>query len=81
MLSKCDILPTGVRKQAASELAELPRDSCITRVRNRCVLTDRGRGIVGRFRISRIQFKEFAERGLISGVQRSQWCSTWCQPK
>lgn len=73
MLSKCDVLPTAVREKAATELAELPRDSCITRMRNRCVLTDRGRGVVGRFRISRILFKNFAEKGLIAGVQRSQW--------
>lgn len=73
MLSKCDILPSGIRKQAAAELAELPRDSCITRIRNRCVLTDRGRGVIGRFRISRHEFKYYAENGLISGVQRSQW--------
>ncbi|XP_028393170.1 uncharacterized protein LOC114517584 [Dendronephthya gigantea] len=73
MLSKCDILPSSVRKQAAAELAELPRDSCITRVRNRCVLTDRGRGVIGRFQISRIMFKYYAEKGLIPGIQRSQW--------
>ena len=73
MLSKCDILPSAVRKQAAAELAELPKDSSITRVRNRCVLTDRGRGVIGRFRISRIMFKYYAEKGLIPGVQRSQW--------
>lgn len=73
MLSKCDILPSAVRKQAATELAKLPKDSSITRIRNRCVLTDRGRGLVGRFRISRIMFKFYAEKGLIPGVQRSQW--------
>mgnify|MGYP002804574830 CR=1 FL=1 len=73
MLSKCDILPSSVRKQAAAELAELPKDSSITRIRNRCVLTDRGRGVIGRFRISRIMFKYYAEEGLIPGVQRSQW--------
>lgn len=73
MLSKCDILPSPIRKQAAAELAELPKDSSITRIRNRCVLTDRGRGVVGRFRISRIMFKYYAEKGSIPGVQRSQW--------
>ncbi|XP_046860043.1 ribosomal protein S14, mitochondrial-like isoform X2 [Xenia sp. Carnegie-2017] len=73
MISKCDILPSNIRNHAATELAELPKDSSITRIRNRCVLTDRGRGVIGRFRISRIMFKYYAEKGLIAGVQRSQW--------
>jgi len=72
-LKKNDILPSAVRKKAAEDLESLPRDSSITRVRNRCVLTDRGRGLVGRFRISRMMFRYYADKGLIAGMQKSTW--------
>lgn len=73
MIRKSDILPSGVRQKAAEDLRNLPLNSSLTRVRNRCVLTDRGRGIVGRFRVSRMMFRYFAEKGLIAGVQKAQW--------
>lgn len=73
MIKKSDILPSGVRQKAAEDLHKLPLNSSITRVRNRCVLTDRGRGLVGRFRVSRMMFRYFAEKGLIAGVQKAQW--------
>ena len=73
VLKKNDILPSAIRQKAASDMNELPLDSSITRVRNRCVLTDRGRGIVGKYRISRIMFRYYADKGLISGMQKSQW--------
>ena len=72
-VKKNDILPSAVRKKAAEDLENLPRDSSITRVRNRCVLTDRGRGLVGRYRISRIMFRYYADKGLIAGMQKSTW--------
>ncbi|XP_020627620.1 28S ribosomal protein S14, mitochondrial-like [Orbicella faveolata] len=72
-VKKNDILPSAVRKKAAEDLENLPRDSSITRVRNRCVLTDRGRGLVGRYRISRIMFRHYADKGLIAGMQKSTW--------
>lgn len=73
MIKKSDILPSGVRQRAAEDLRKLPLNSNLTRVRNRCVLTDRGRGIVGRFRVSRMMFRYFAEKGLIAGIQKAQW--------
>ncbi|KAL9957929.1 hypothetical protein ACROYT_G034886 [Oculina patagonica] len=72
-LKRNDILPSAVRKKAAEDLENLPRDSSITRVRNRCVLTDRGRGLVGRYRISRMMFRYYADKGLIPGMQKATW--------
>ena len=73
LIKKNDILPSAVRKKAAEAMDQLPLNSSITRVRNRCVLTDRGRGIVGRYRVSRMMFRYFAEKGLMAGMQKSQW--------
>ena len=73
VLKKNDILPSAVRQKAASDMDKLPLNSSITRVRNRCVLTDRGRGIVGKYRISRMMFRYYADKGLIAGMQKAQW--------
>ena len=73
MIRKSDILPATVRMQAADDLAKLPADSNRTRIRNRCTLTDRARGNVVKYRISRIEFRDYADKGLISGYTRSSW--------
>ena len=38
----------------------LPKDSSITRMRNRCVLTNRPRAIYKNFGMSRLMFRKFA---------------------
>lgn len=54
-------------------LEDLPRDSSITRVRNRCAITSRARGIVTRWRLSRIVWRSLADYNKLSGVQRAMW--------
>lgn len=44
-----------------------------TRVRNRCVITGRSRGIYKFFKISRIMVKDLASKGLLPGVKRASW--------
>lgn len=44
-----------------------------TRVRNRCVLTNRAGSVFRHFRLSRIMLKEFASQGLLAGVRKSSW--------
>ena len=72
-IKKNDILPSVIRKTAAEDLKKLPRDSSISRVRNRCVLTDRGRALVGRYRVSRMMFRHYADKGLMASVQKATW--------
>ena len=40
---------------------------------NRCSITGRLRSFIGRFGISRIQFREMALRGEIPGVTKASW--------
>ena len=54
-------------------LADLPRDSHVSRVRNRCVLTGRGNGVYSMYRLSRMKFRQYADKGLIAGMKRSSW--------
>ena len=61
------------RFAAQLKLAELPRNSSKTRVRNRCELTGRPRAYYRKFRISRIMLRELASQGQIPGVTKSSW--------
>ena len=66
-------IPADERFTARLKMAELPRNSHPTRVRNRCALTGRSRGNYRKFGISRIMFRELASQGLIPGVTKSSW--------
>ncbi|XP_020826196.1 small ribosomal subunit protein uS14m isoform X1 [Phascolarctos cinereus] len=72
-LRKNTILPKDLQEVADQEIAAFPRDSCPVRIRNRCVMTSRPRGVKRRWRISRIVFRHLADHGQLSGVQRAIW--------
>ena len=61
------------KRQAMAALQALPRDSAAVRYRNRCQMTGRPRGFIGKFGISRIAFREMSLHGLIPGVRKSSW--------
>ena len=61
------------RFEAQLKLAEMPRNSSPTRVRNRCSLTGRPRGYYRKFKLSRIALRELASAGLIPGMVKSSW--------
>ncbi len=65
--------PQEERFLARLKLAELPRNSSPTRVRNRCEVTGRPRGNYRKFKMSRISFRELASNGKIPGVVKSSW--------
>lgn len=54
-------------------LQKLPKNSCPTRIHNRCKLSGRPRGYMRQFGISRIDFRELAAAGLIPGVKKASW--------
>lgn len=66
------------RKQLKAEgnyeaLQELPKNSCPTRIHNRCKISGRPRGFMRQFGISRIDFRILASQGLIPGVKKASW--------
>ena len=65
--------PPEERFAAQLKLAELPRNSSKTRVRNRCSLTGRPRGYYRKFKLSRIAVRELASSGQIPGMVKSSW--------
>ncbi len=66
-------LPQDEQFMARLKLAELPRNSAPTRVRNRCEITGRPRGYYRKFKMSRIGLRDLASAGLIPGVVKSSW--------
>ena len=52
---------------------DLPRDGSRVRVRNRCELTGRTRGVYRKFGLSRIKIRELSMAGLLPGVVKSSW--------
>lgn len=54
-------------------LARLPKNSSAVRLHNRCSLTGRPKGYMRDFGISRVQFREMANNGLIPGVTKASW--------
>jgi len=66
-------LPMEERFAATLKLAELPRNSSATRIRNRCELTGRPRAYYRKHRLSRIALRELGSKGLIPGLMKSSW--------
>ena len=62
-----------IRIKAYEKLISLPRDSSITRVRNRCVLTNRPRAVYQKFKFSRLMFRKLALQGEIPGIRKATW--------
>ena len=61
------------RFQAQLKLAELPRNSAPSRVRNRCEVTGRPRAFYRKLKMSRIALRELGNQGLIPGMVKSSW--------
>ncbi len=65
--------PQEERFAAVLKLAELPRNSSKTRIRNRCALSGRPRAYYRKFNLSRIALRDLASRGELPGVTKSSW--------
>jgi len=72
-ISKDEALPQEERFAARLALAALPRNSSATRVRNRCELTGRPRGVYRKLKLSRIGLRDLASTGQIPGMVKSSW--------
>jgi small subunit ribosomal protein S14 len=61
------------RYEARLKIQALPRNSNKTRIRNRCALTGRPRGVYRKFGLGRNKLREFAMRGEIPGIVKASW--------
>src|SRR6202162_701982 len=65
--------PMEERFAASLKLAELPRNGSATRIRNRCEVTGRPRGVYRKFKMSRIALRDLGSKGLVPGLVKSSW--------
>jgi small subunit ribosomal protein S14 len=66
-------LPPEERYEARLKLQKLPRDASPVRLRNRCALTGRARGVYRKFGLARGKLRDIAMRGEIPGVIKASW--------
>ena len=61
------------KETAREALQRLPRNASPTRLRNRCALTGRPRGVYRKFGLARNKLRELALRGEVPGVIKASW--------
>src|SRR5262245_4104971 len=66
-------LPIEERFEAQLKLNELPRNGARIRIRNRCELSGRSRGVYRKFKLSRVGLRDLASRGQLPGVVKASW--------
>ena len=66
-------IPLEERFRAQQKLSKLPRNSAITRVRNRCQISGRPHGVYRKLNISRIALRKLGLEGKIPGMVKSSW--------
>lgn len=72
-LAKDESLSQEERFMARLKLAELPRNSSATRIKNRCEVSGRPRAYYRKLKMSRVALRELGNKGLIPGLTKSSW--------
>lgn len=65
--------PENERTVARMKLQALPRNASPSRLRNRCVLTGRPRGVFRKFGLCRGKLRDIAMRGEVPGLTKASW--------
>ena len=61
------------RFKAQMKLSKLPRNSSKIRVKNRCEITGRSKGVYRKLKISRIALRKLSLEGKVPGMIKSSW--------
>lgn len=61
------------RREARQQLQKLPRNASPVRLRNRCAMTGRPRGVFSKFGIARNKLRELMMHGQVPGVTKASW--------
>lgn len=61
------------REEARLGLQKLPRNASPVRLRNRDAIDGRPRGVLAKFGVSRVRFRNMAHKGELPGVTKSSW--------
>lgn len=63
-------LKKKIREKAQDQLGKINKNSSITRINNRCIITARNKGTLRKYNISRIVFREWAVSGRLAGIKK-----------
>lgn len=63
----------NIRKDAYYNLILCPLNSSLVRIRNRCLISNRARGVLKLFKVSRSFFKSLALNGYFPGIKKASW--------
>lgn len=69
----CEHFPSEVRQKAKEKLSLLNSKGFIVRIKNRCVVTGKARGIIGKFAVSQTTLRSYARAGLVTGMKKASW--------
>ena len=61
------------KEEARMKLQKLPRDASPVRIRNRCALTGRPRGVYRKFGLARNKLRDLALKGEVPGIIKASW--------
>ncbi|GAB4171471.1 MAG: 30S ribosomal protein S14 [Rhodocyclaceae bacterium] len=61
------------RTAAREAFQQLPRNASPVRLRNRCSLTGRPRGVFHKFGLCRLKLRDIAMRGEVPGMIKASW--------
>jgi len=61
------------KEEARTKLQKLPRDASPVRLRNRCALTGRPRGVYRKFGLGRNKLRDLAMKGEVPGIIKASW--------
>ncbi|ESO96611.1 hypothetical protein LOTGIDRAFT_226955 [Lottia gigantea] len=72
-LRKNGIIPKELQEIADKEIKQMELNTCQSRLWPRCVLTSRPRGLMDKWRVSRIVWRDQVDYNRMSGLKRSCW--------
>ena len=61
------------KEEARATLQKLPRDASPVRLRNRCALIGRPRGVYRKFGLGRNKLRDLAMKGEVPGIIKASW--------
>ena len=72
-ISYSNLLTIESKNYYTNQLTILPRNASISRIKNRCLISGRGRGVVSYYGVSRLCFRELVLQGKMPGVKKLSW--------
>jgi len=67
------MIPPKIRRGAQCRLFALSRYAPASKIRNQCLITNRGNGVYRSFRLARGKIQELGGAGAFPGVRRAAW--------